>query len=87
VTVLPPSAMRAGLRVVPETELLPALPGNRIGIFEGEALRSPEAKALAEEIRATLLGGGHQHAQDGQLASVAGGERFVPVRQRARSAA
>jgi len=87
VTVLPPSAMRAGLRVVPDDEGLPALPGNRIGIFEGETLRSPEGQAVAEEIRATLLGGGHHQVQDGQHASPATGDRFVPARQRTRSAA
>jgi DNA-binding transcriptional LysR family regulator len=87
VTVLPPSAMRAGLRVVPEDESLPALPRNRIGIFEGETLRSPEGKALAEEIRATLLGGVHNQVQDGQNASPATGDRFVPARHRVRSVA
>jgi hypothetical protein len=63
---------------------LPALPRNRIGIFEGDILRSAEGKALAEEIRATLLGGAHQ-VQDGQHASPATGERFASARQRARS--
>ena len=87
VTILPPSAMRAGLRIVPDEEGLPALPRSRIGIFEGENLRSPEAKALAEEIRATLVGSAHPHPQDVNAGSSAPGERFVPPRPRARSVA
>ena len=55
VTVLPASAMRAGLRVLDEKEEgLPPLPTDRIGMLEASRNRSPEAKALAEEIRATL---------------------------------
>jgi len=55
VTVLPASATRAGLRVLDEVEEgLPPLPRNRIGMLEAAGNRTAEAKALAEEIRATL---------------------------------
>jgi len=53
-TVLPASSLRPGLRVLGEHEGLPPLPMNRIGLVEGKALRSAEAKALAEEIRASI---------------------------------
>lgn len=57
VTVLPASATRVGLRVLDEKEEgLPPLPTDRIGMLEAGGSRSPEAKALAEEIRATLGG-------------------------------
>jgi DNA-binding transcriptional LysR family regulator len=55
VTVLPASAMRAGFRILDEAEEgLPVLPLDRIGLLEAKGSRTPEAKALAEEIRATL---------------------------------
>ena len=54
VTVLPPSAIRAGLRMIGEEEGLPPLPIDRIGIIEGKDMRSAESRALAEEIRACL---------------------------------
>jgi DNA-binding transcriptional LysR family regulator len=70
VTILPASAMRAGLRVLGEETGLPSLPFNRIGMLERSDSRSPEAQALAEEIRATLVGS--QQAQAGP--SIAGTE-------------
>lgn len=53
-TVFPESALRPGLRLLDEREGLPALADNRIGLLEGPGRRSPEAVALAEEIRAAL---------------------------------
>ena len=69
-----------------EDQGLPPLPLNRIGIFEGEALRSPESKALAEEIRATLLGGKGIHAVEIEPVSAVGVERYQPARPRSRLA-
>jgi DNA-binding transcriptional LysR family regulator len=54
VTVLPASAMRLGLRALDEEHGLPALPSDRIGMMESAEARSPAARALSEEIRATL---------------------------------
>ena len=55
VTVLPQSAIRAGQRMLDVEDGLPALPLARIGLLEGRmAKRSPEGKALADEIRAVF---------------------------------
>lgn len=55
VTVLPQTAVRAGQRVLDIEAGLPALPMVRIGLLEGRmAKRSPEGKALADEIRAVF---------------------------------
>jgi DNA-binding transcriptional LysR family regulator len=55
VTVLPQTAIRAGQRVLEIEDGLPALPMVRIGLLEGRmAKRSPEGKALADEIRAVF---------------------------------
>jgi DNA-binding transcriptional LysR family regulator len=54
VTVLPPSAMRPGLRALDDDEGLPALPTNEVGLLVAKDLRSAEGKVLAEEIRAIL---------------------------------
>jgi DNA-binding transcriptional LysR family regulator len=55
ITVLPESAIRPGQRILDVEDGLPALPVTRMGLLEGRtARRSPEAKALAEEIRAVL---------------------------------
>jgi len=54
VTVLPPSAMRAGQRALGPDDGLPGLPLCRIGLLESPSERSREALALAEEIRSTL---------------------------------
>ncbi|PSC02723.1 LysR family transcriptional regulator [Alsobacter soli] len=56
VTVFPECAVGTGMRALTEDAGLPALPMNRIGLLVGQT-RSPEATALAEEIRATLRGG------------------------------
>jgi DNA-binding transcriptional LysR family regulator len=68
VTVMPPSAMRAGMRIVDEADGLPALGPNRIGLLEARGKASEEATALAEEIRAALRAGPrplHQGYMDG----------------------
>ncbi|MDQ0473114.1 LysR substrate-binding domain-containing protein [Labrys wisconsinensis] len=54
VTVMPLSAMRPGLKVFEDFEGLPQLPTIRIGMIESPHARSPEARALAEEIRAVF---------------------------------
>jgi len=53
-TVLPGSAASHGMRIVDEDEGLPPLPNNRVGILEASGKRSPEALALAEEVRNTI---------------------------------
>lgn len=68
VTVMPPSAMRAGMRVLGEEDGLPDLGPNLIGLIEARGKGSEEALALAEEIRATLRTGPRlPAAQDGVL--------------------
>jgi DNA-binding transcriptional LysR family regulator len=54
VTVLPPSAMRAGQRTLGAADGLPELPPCRIGLLQNPSEASREAAALAEEIRSTL---------------------------------
>ncbi len=86
VTVLPPSGMRAGMRVLDERDGLPALPRNRIGILEGHSRRSPEAIALAEEIRATLKSAPLAVAGYRPVEQPGGFEGLAELRPRARSA-
>lgn len=67
VTVLPPSSMRAGQRVVCEDEGLPGLPPCRIGLLESPSGRSREALALAEDIRSALTSGRSVPFEDGAV--------------------
>jgi hypothetical protein len=55
--------MRPGLRVLGDETGLPALPFNRVGMIERSESRSPEAQALAEEIRASLTGSQQAQAE------------------------
>jgi DNA-binding transcriptional LysR family regulator len=57
VTVMPPSAMRAGMRVLDESDGLPDLGLNRIGLIEARGKSTDEARALAEEVRGALRAG------------------------------
>jgi DNA-binding transcriptional LysR family regulator len=57
VTVMPTSAMRAGMRILDEDDGLPGLGPNLIGLIEARGKASDEARALAEEIRAALRAG------------------------------
>ncbi|MBV8183052.1 MAG: LysR family transcriptional regulator [Hyphomicrobiales bacterium] len=54
ITVLPTSAFRPWQRVVGAREGLPALPPCRIGFIAAPGEQTPEARALAETIRASL---------------------------------
>ncbi|MGC1574538.1 MAG: LysR substrate-binding domain-containing protein [Beijerinckiaceae bacterium] len=54
ITVLPTSAFRPWQRIVGAREGLPALPPCRIGFITAQGEQTPEAKALAETIRASL---------------------------------
>ena len=85
-TVLPASSMRVGMRALGEHEGLPPLPMNCIGIVEGKEMRSAEAKALAEEIRATVCG--HDGEAAAELPAALGAELDAQRnRPRARLAA
>lgn len=57
VSVMPQSAMRVGMRVLDETDGLPALGTNGMGLIEARGKMTAEATALAEEIRAALRAG------------------------------
>ena len=52
VSVMPPSAMRAGMRILDERDGLPEIGSNAIGLLEGRGKQTDESLALAEEIRA-----------------------------------
>jgi DNA-binding transcriptional LysR family regulator len=58
VTVLPLSVIHDGLIIIGADESLPRLPLVNIGIVESRGRRSPEAVAMAEDIRAVLTGEG-----------------------------
>jgi DNA-binding transcriptional LysR family regulator len=81
VTVCPPSAMRAGWRALDEREGLPSLPMNRIGLMAGPGRRTPEALALAEEIRVALRGGPRPHHDKAEHWPI----EFTQSRARARA--
>ncbi len=57
VSVMPPSAMRAGLRILDERDGLPEIGSNAIGLLEGRGKQTDESLALAEEIRGALRAG------------------------------
>ena len=87
VSVMPPSAMRAGMRIVDEREGLPEIGKNAIGLLEGRGKQTPESVALAEEIRGALRAGPrlvHPGPQDTGTLDLAGLQR---ARARAGTAA
>ncbi|MFO1150008.1 MAG: LysR family transcriptional regulator [Alsobacter sp.] len=57
VSVMPPSAMRAGMRVLDARDGLPEIGMNAIGLLEGRGKQTDESIALAEEIRGALRSG------------------------------
>jgi DNA-binding transcriptional LysR family regulator len=85
ITVLPLSVLHEGLAIIGADESLPCLPMINIGIVESPALRSPEAVAMAEDIRAVLTGeGGSAPASDrpvnGQVHALSRARQRVPAR-------
>ena len=57
VSVMPPSAMRSGMRILDERDGLPEIGSNAIGLLEGRSKPTDKSMALAEEIRGALRAG------------------------------
>jgi DNA-binding transcriptional LysR family regulator len=68
ISVLPLSAISDGLQIV-GTDSLPALPSVHIGIVQSPARRSPEAVAMADDIRVILAGEGTSVQASDRVAS------------------
>lgn len=86
VTVFPECAVGPGMRLLDESAGLPTLPTNRIGLLVSQG-RSPEAAALAEEIRATLRDGPRPIRVERPADLVFSGEGVTGQRARSRAAA
>jgi DNA-binding transcriptional LysR family regulator len=75
ISVLPLSTIGEGLQII-GSDLLPGLPSVHIGMVQSPARRSPEAVAMADDIRAILTG---------EAISVPAGDRIAPFQSKTRA--
>jgi DNA-binding transcriptional LysR family regulator len=82
ISVLPLSVIREGLQIVGSDDCLPRLPSIHIGIVQSPGRRSPEAIAMAEDIRVILTGEGYNVPVPDRMPGIAF-QTNVRARQRA----